>query len=192
MLTDLTSNDSFKTAVAELRHELEDRGNHLAATSGNILVPLMPAGSLEKAFADLKLLLDEVRRTPNLDSYFNTAREMQEKVNTVSFKYLWTIFPPGELVFSRTFMDCPQAFVVKYCEAGYMEEVRSGQKWILECWTYDWDGTCFNRVPVRFSFDEFKATKPITSLPCYPLRFYRDSPDDVDGAGGRNPGEAMK
>ena len=47
--------------------------------------------------------------------------------------------------------------------AGYKKKGNS-EKWVLECWTYDWSGTIFRRVPVEFSFDKFKATKSIASL----------------------------
>ena len=193
LLNDLAYRDPSKSTVSDLYNELKNRGNSVAGSLDGLLAPPMTAGGLEKATADLKLLLDEVRRTPGLESYFNGAREMQEKTNTVSFDYLWTIFPPGELVFSSaTFMDRPQAFIVKYCQYNYKRKVNSGEKWILECWTYDWNGTNFYRAPVEFFFEDFKGTKSITSLPCYPLKFHRDSSDDPNSAGGINFGEAMK
>lgn len=162
LLTDLASNDSSRPAVSDLHSQLRLKGNSLAGSSGGLLAPLMPAGSLEKATTDLGLLLDKVRRTRGLESYFNSAREMQEKTKTVSSEYLWTIFPPGELVLSSAFMDRPQAFIVKYCHHNYKRNESSGEKWILECWTYDWNGTTFYRAPVEFTFEEFKGTKSIT------------------------------
>ena len=189
VLDDLANNDTSKPIVRDLHRELENKGNISAATSGDQLAPLRATGSLEKAKADLRMLLDEVCRTPGLELYFNSAREMQEKTSTVSFEYLWTIFPPGELVVGKPFMDRWQAFTVKYCSEGYKRKRNSGEKWILECWTYDWNGTFFRRVPVEFAFDEFKATKSITSLPCYPLKFHSDN---SDGVGGQNSGEALK
>ena len=187
-LDDLANNDTSKPIVLDLRRELENKSNASAATSGDQLAPLKAAGSLEKARADLRLLLDEVCRTPGLELYFNSAREMQEKTNTISFEYLWTIFPPGELVVGKPFMDRWQAFTVKFCLESYKRKLNTEQ-WLLECWTYDWDGTFFRRVPVVFSFDEFKATKSITSLPCYPLKFH---PDKSDSVSGQVSGEALK
>ena len=189
MLDDLANNNTSNPIVLDLHRELENKSNASAATSGDQLAPLKAAGSLEKARADLRLLLDEVCRTPGLELYFNSAREMQEKTSTISFEYLWTIFPPGELVVGKPFMDRWQAFTVKYCSESYKKKRNTGEKWILECWTYDWNGTFFRRVPVVFSFDEFKATKSITSLPCYPLKFH---PDKSDSVGGQGSGEALK
>ena len=190
ILDDLANNDTSKPIVLDLHRELETKSNASAATSGDQLAPLKVPGSLEKAMADLRLLLDEVCRTPGLESYFNSAREIQDKTSTVSFEYLWTIFPPGELVVGKPFMNRWQAFTVKYCSESYKRRRNTGEKtWILECWTYDWNGTFFRRVPVMFSFDEFKATKAITSLLCYPLKFH---PDNSDGVGGQCSGEALK
>lgn len=192
LLNDFACNNPSRPAVSDLYSQLKLGDSSLTGTSGGLLAPLMAAGSLEKATADLKLLLDEVRRTPGLESYFNGAREMQEKTSTVSFEYLWTIFPPGELVFSSVFMDCPQAFIVKYCRDNYTRSGSSGEKWILECWTYDWNGTTFYRVPVEFSFEDFKGTKSITSLPCYPLKFSRETSDDAKNASGVDLAEPVK
>ena len=191
LLSDLASNDPNKSVVSNLRNELQTGGTSPASNSGWVLAPLVAAGSLEKAVADLQVLLDEVRRTPGLESYFKGVREMQENTKTVSFEYMWTIFPPGELVFSTAFMERPQAFIVKWCSSSYMRE-GSSKKWILECWTYDWNGTHFNRVPVEFSFEDFKGTKSITSLTCYPLKFHRESSDDANSASNTTSGNSME
>lgn len=186
LLNAFANNDISDPAVSDLHEQLKIN------PPGSLLAPLTGGGNLEKAAADLKLLLDEVRRTPGLESYFSGTREMQEKSDTVSFEYLWTIFPPGELVFSSAFMERPQAFIVKYCTADCLRPNNSTKVWILECWTYDWNGTAFCRVPVEFSFEDFKGTRSITSLPCYPLKLHRPSQDDVQSTGGSESGEAMK
>ena len=186
LLNDIANNDSSKPIVSEFHNEL-------ASASEGLLLSLKPPGSLEKATTDLRLLLDEVRRTPGLESYFNSAREMQQNNNTVSYEHLWTIFPPGELVFSSAFMDRPQAFIVKNCADSYFKRKGSSdERWILECWTYDWNGTHFSRTPVEFSFENFKGTKSIISLPCYPLKFHRDSKDEANSSDGIGLGEPMK
>lgn len=191
----LANNDFSRSSVLQLYKELQNRDGSTTATSGDQPAALVAGGGWEKSTADLRLLLDAVRRTPGLESYFDGAREMQEKTNTVSFEYLWTLFPPGELVVGKPFMDRWQAFVVKFCVASYKKKGsigESGQKWILECWTYDWNGTVFRRVPVEFSFDEFKATKSMTALPCYPLRYHRDRSDDANSVGGKVSGKSLK
>ena len=191
-LNAFANNDLSNRAVSDLHGELKGGSVSSAGTSGSLLAPLTGAGNLEKATADLNLLLDEVRKTPGLESYFSGTREMLEKSNTISFEYLWTIFPPGELVFSSAFMERPQAFIVKYCISDYMRNSSSSKAWILECWTYDWNGATFCRAPVEFSFEHFKGTKSITSLSCYPMKFHRPSSDDLQSTGGLDSGEAMK
>ena len=192
LLSGIAYGESSNPTLVELHNEIKNKNTDVAGTSSSALAPLKSVGTLEKSIVDLRLLLDEVRRTPGLESYFKTAREMQEKTNSVTFEYLWTIFPPGELVFSSAFMDRPQAFIVKYCLDSYIRERAGGKKWVLECWTYDWNGTNFCRVPVEFSFEDFKGTKSMTSLTCYPLRFYRGTSDDASSESGLTVGEAMK
>lgn len=192
VLNALAENDTSKPTVVDIHNDLKNGSKASAGTSGDALAPPLTASGVEKATADLKLLLEEVRKTPGLESYFNSAREMQEKTKTVSFEYLWTIFPPGELVFSSAFMDCPQAFIVKLSQEGYTRKRIGGEKWILECWAYDWNGTMFDRVPVEFAFDDFKGTKSITSLPCYPLKYHPESTDDVNSAAGKQVGEKIE
>lgn len=192
LLNAFANNDPSNRAVSELHYQLKSSSISSAGASGSLLAPLSGAGKLEKATADLKLLLDEVRKTPKLESYFSGIREMQEKTNTVTFEYLWTIFPPGELVFSSAFMERPQAFIVKFSDSDYMRDSGSGKAWILDCWTYDWNGTTFCRAPVEFSFENFKGTKSITSLSCYPLKFHRPTSDDVSSTGVSDSGEAIR
>ena len=178
LLSDLVSGDDSNPALINLRKEVasSDQTSALASLRGD--------GMLEKAIADLKLLLEQVRDTPGLETFFSGIREMTEKAATISFDFLWTIFPPGELVISRTFMGQPQIFVVKYCSDYIYKRRSNDRRWDLECWSYDWNGTAFNRVPVKFIFEDFKGTKPISSLHCYPLKYHRD-----DSEGERANGE---
>ena len=73
MLNDLANNDLSKSSVLDLYKELEHGSKSPVAASGDQLAKLRAAGNLEKATANLRLLLDEVRRTPGLELYFNTA-----------------------------------------------------------------------------------------------------------------------
>ena len=177
-LNEIASNDKSKAAVAGLHQEV------ISADSTSPLAPLKGNNMIEKATSDLKLLLEQVKDTPRLDSYFSEIRGMQENAGTIPFDYLWTIFPPGELVLSRTYMSQPQVFVVKHSSHYIDERVRTNDRsWSFECWSYDWNGTTFTRVPVEFTFEDFKGTKAISSLHCYPLRYHReDTEDDRDGA----------
>lgn len=138
LLSILARNDQSETVVAIL---------HKAVISASLTSPLAslkgPVGSLEKASADLRQLLDQVQDNPGLESYFLGAREMQDKAHTVVFDYLWTIFPPGEVVISRPYMGQPQAFVVRESTDEIERRSRSSltKKWELKCWSYDYNGS---------------------------------------------------
>ena len=155
----------------ELSNDITNTDTDVAGTPGGVLVPHKAVGALEKSTVDLGLHLDEVRRTPGSESHCKTTRAMQEETDPITLEYLWTRFQPGELIFSSTFMDCPQSFIVKYRLDSYIEKGASDRKWVLECWTYDWKEINLHRTLVELSLKDFKGTKSITSLTCYPLRF---------------------
>jgi hypothetical protein len=74
-------------------------------------------------------------------------------------------------------MKMDQIFIVKGCKSRILNQSDSGKErdakkvWHLVCWTYDWNGRTFDRVPVTFKFDEFQGTRLINTLHCYPLRY---------------------
>lgn len=53
---------------------------------------------LRKAKKDLTTLLDHIRATQEVSSYLNSGLEASQTSGTIQFEYLWTLFPPGELV----------------------------------------------------------------------------------------------
>ena len=174
LLNALAKDDESNPAVASFYNELE------SADSNSPLGLLKDARMFERATADLSHLLRVVRDTPGLEPYFNGIREMCDEAETISFDYLWTIFPPGDLVLSRSFMTQYQIFIVKKATS-YISDVRrrgNPRSYSIECWSYDWNGTEFHRLPVQFTFDEFKGTKSISSLHCYPLKYYRGESED--------------
>lgn len=172
LLNHLTENDESIPAVADLLKDIH------SADSTSLLAPLKNVEKLQQARLDLKELLELVRDTPGLEDYFNASQNKTD--NSVSFDYLWTIFPPGELVFSQMNMGQPQVFIVKESVDWIDENPRRGasRSWSFVCWSYDWDGDQFNRVPVIFTFEDFKGSKSISSLHCYPLKLYRGTSDD--------------
>ena len=129
----------------------------------------------KQARADLKLLLDTVSSSsgdPKLDKYFKT-RDSNNEQNSVTFETLWTIFPPGTLVYGQPFLGQDQLFIVKdnlrpwpYRPPGHPHE---DAVWNLHCWTYDWDGKLFRRMCLKLEFEYFDGQKPITSLPYHPF-----------------------
>ena len=136
-----------------------------------------PETVLAKAKEVLVTLLDHVRSSPDVETYLsaiNTARDN----GTIQFDCLWTIFPPGELVYSAPFMAKDQMFVVKECSKRISYHSDSGSSrdqrkiWKLHCWSYDWNGKYFTRIPVVFQFEDFTGAKLINTLHCHPFRYH--------------------
>ncbi|KAI4142989.1 MAG: hypothetical protein L6R39_004751 [Caloplaca ligustica] len=180
--------DTSHSSVAGFYTELES-----VSSTENRLAPLKDLGALNKALGNLKELLQLVQDTPGLKTYFSGERRMNEDAEAVSFHYLWTIFPPGEIVISRPYMGRLQAFIVKESTDYIRSHRRNDDKfWDLECWSYDWNGTEFNRIPVKFSFEDYKGFRSISSLSCYPMRYHRGVSDEGDDIGKVETPEALR
>ena len=125
----------------------------------------------KQARSDLKLLLDAIAAGSGdvkLDKYFKSRASMK-KQDAVTFDTLWTLFPPGTLLYRKPFQGQDQVFIV-YDNERVWPYLRRGSPreqdpWSLLCWTYDWDGTAFRRMPLKIGFEHFEQHKPITSLP---------------------------
>ncbi|KIW29325.1 hypothetical protein, variant [Cladophialophora immunda] len=131
-----------------------------------------------QARSDLKLLLDTITNSSGdakLDKYFKT-RDSHRQQNCVTFDNLWTVFPPGALVYGRPFQGQDQVFVVQDNMGAwpyFRDSVpREQATWTLLAWTYDWNGSMFKRSSLRLEFEYFDGTKPITSLPYYPFELH--------------------
>ena len=125
----------------------------------------------KQARLDLKLLLDTISSgsgDPKLDKYFK-VRESNREQRSVTFESLWTLFPPGALVYGKPFLGQDQVFIVQDNLRPWPLIGRKSSTWALQCWTYDWDGKTFKRTALRLDFESFEGLKPITSLPFYPL-----------------------
>lgn len=184
-LQDIADNDESKPIVAGLLKELR------SANLSNKLVPLRDSRTWTKAVADLKELLQLVRDTPDLEPYFSGAGAIHENADTIPFRYIWTIFPPGEVVISRSYMDQLQAFIVKESFAETHPK-KNKELWNLVCWTYDWNGSEFNRVSVNFIVEEYRGNKNISSLICYPIKHYKGTSDDYAVLGNVESPQALK
>lgn len=125
----------------------------------------------EKARSDLKLLLDTIASgsgDAELDRYFKT-RESNKEQKSVTFETLWTLFPPGALVYGKPFQGQDQVFIVQDNMRAWPYTPHQDSPWTLLCWTYDWDGNMFRRMSLKLDFERFDGQKPVTSLPYYPL-----------------------
>lgn len=185
-LNDLVDNDESKPIVAGLHKELG------SVNLSNKLAPLKDSIIRTKAMADLKQLLQLVRETPDLETYFSGVGIIHQNADTIPFDYLWTIYRPGEVVISRQYMGQLQAFIIKESFTTEPQPSTSKALWVLFCWTYDWNGSEFNRVSVKFSVEEYKGNKTISSLICYPIKHYKGTSDDHDTLGKVESPEELK
>ena len=124
------------------------------------------------ASKDLKQLLEYLSDTAELTSYFRDFHPAK-KPQRINFQFLWTIFPPGCLIYSKPVMGEDQVLLLQYANEDKLED--SGKKGlILTCWAYDWNGETFNRVAYDLEIESFDDAKPINQLDHYPLEYHRD------------------
>ena len=121
---------------------------------------------------DLQQLMKQISTSEDLVQYFQDFDPVN-KPKTVTFNFLWTIFPPGCLVYSAPVMQKDQVLILQCSETE--EPANSKKKFSLTCWAYDWNGETFNRVPYDFFIESFSGTKSINTLDHYPLGYHRDS-----------------
>ena len=119
---------------------------------------------------DLDKLLTAVKGAQEVNEYFETRDAMD---GSVSFEFLWTIFPPGEFVLlPSSFMKQAQVFIIRDVVQRQSQRGDHKKYVALLCWGYDWDGSArkFSRVGVELRIEFYKGQRLVTSLPCYPLR----------------------
>ena len=137
----------------------------------------------KRARSDLRLLLETLQDgsgDPALDGFFD-VREALKASHTITFETLWTIFPPGTLVYSRPFLMKSQIFVVKEASPAQSHSgsrFQSMPPWTLDCWTYDWDGVSFRRRTIQLEVEAFEGSKPISALLVHPLE-YAENPEAI-------------
>ncbi|KAI1176378.1 P-loop containing nucleoside triphosphate hydrolase protein [Nemania sp. FL0916] len=107
--------------------------------------------------------------------YSNYKSQEQE---TVQFHNLWTIFPPGTLIYGKPFQNEDQVFVVTDTNNWPGSKKDSGEyhPWCLLAWSYDWkdDHSSFGRCYYTLLFEPFDGHRPIKTLPFYPFEMHTD------------------
>jgi hypothetical protein len=123
----------------------------------------------------LDLTLEVIKATssePNLSELLLEPRPTN--LDTIVFEQLWTLFTPGDIVISESFLGEAQAFIVNESLESPIESPSRGNRtryWSLTCWAYDWTGTTFKRVPVELRVNDFRGARKIESLAVYPRRY---------------------
>lgn len=125
---------------------------------------------------DLTLLLNCVRGTQELESYFK-IRDTHLKAFVTSFEHQWTLFCPGNLVYATPFMNEPQVFKIQ--SIGGVPVEKDTQEWTVTCLSWDWNGTQLEPKSYQFKIERYENTRAIDSLVCYPIEFYGRSADET-------------
>lgn len=88
-------------------------------------------GYNSEAVEDLNLFLNHIKRSIDLKNYLD-KRDGNMKNRVIAFEDLWTVFPPGELVFAEPFGE-PQLFVVRDIHERIVE---THNFFAVDCWSY--------------------------------------------------------
>ncbi|KAI0865854.1 P-loop containing nucleoside triphosphate hydrolase protein [Xylaria cubensis] len=119
--------------------------------------------------AHIRLLLDEL--TSQLGDVYGTAKDLVHH-NVMTYDFLWSLFPPGALVYSRiSDQDC--LLEVQITE--YDEETKC---YYLECKYVEWDGDQFGWQGTLIKIPKFSGTQSIQDLEAYPLTLHK-APEDI-------------
>lgn len=135
--------------------------------------------------AELMRMISTSSGDEALDRYFRTREDMA-KTRTITFETLWTLFPQGSMVLSRPFLEEEQVFIVVSFRTDtrhlYYNDERQ-TTFNLVGYSFDWDGTAFNRVPFEFKISEFQDKKGVFELPVYPLAMHQSRNGGDQGKG---------
>ncbi len=125
---------------------------------------------------DLQELMETVRTSPDLASYF---KQRFSSPNTITFQYLWTLFPVGTEIVARPFSNQSQLFRVDYDPYLPAKDDHS-DKWVLEAWCFDHNGREYVRAFHNLEIPRFEGHREINQLPCYPVKYHTST----DGRAG--------
>lgn len=132
-------------------------------------------GEEQEARDDLKELLDTISGGASgcskLDKYFKTRSAYLEQ-RTIQFDDIWTIFPPGTLIYGKPFQNQDQVFLVQDNKQTWPRKDDRPQQflpWKMSCWTYDWTGETFERTSFSVPIEQFDGHRPIIALPYFPF-----------------------
>ena len=137
------------------------------------------AGDIKLARTDLAELMTMISSSSGdeaLDRYFRTRDDLA-KTRTITFETLWTLFPQGSMVVARPFLDEEQLFLVASFKTDerhpYYVNEEEETTFNVTAYSYDWNGTSFNRVPFEFKIPEFQDKKGVFELPIYPINMHQ-------------------
>ncbi|KAI9761887.1 MAG: hypothetical protein M1840_001540 [Geoglossum simile] len=122
---------------------------------------------------DLQRLLESVKGASELNAYFKT-RESNIGAGLTTYGTMWALFVPGQKIYAKPFLNCPQVFDTEVSPYMWESERRLQPKSLdVGCWCYDWNGKemvkAYHFLPIK----RFTGTKAINELACYPIKYFK-------------------
>ncbi|CAN8103121.1 unnamed protein product [Discula destructiva] len=121
---------------------------------------------------------DRVRHVKLLDdllsSEFSEVEEAMvdmKKNGVITFAHLWTIFPPGTVVFNR---QDNQDRALRLQTSRYGVDQNNLPVFWLTASYVDFDGQKFGTQKLNVSISSFEGTRPINSLTSFPIELHND------------------
>lgn len=115
----------------------------------------------------------------HLELLYNVLREeLKDVIKTfedyvqhgvVTYDHIWTIFQPGEVIYSDSHQGAPSALRFR---SGKYVKTQCGMAYQLTCEAIDWNGSHFGRSIQNINLWEFLGTTSILGLSAFPLSFH--------------------
>jgi hypothetical protein len=135
------------------------------------------SGYDQQAKEDLKKLLDYIRSVPELIKYFRT-REGNATAKVTTYEHMWTLFAPGSLVLAKPFLKQNQVFKVEEPPIPYVS-TKLPPKLFVSAYCWDYNGKKWVKVFYNLAIENFRGTKEINQLECYPINYYDGGPGGI-------------
>ncbi|KAK7192864.1 hypothetical protein DPSP01_013159 [Paraphaeosphaeria sporulosa] len=114
----------------------------------------------------IELLYDVLRE--ELKDVIKSFQDYVEK-GVVTYEHAWTIFQPGDIIFSSSHKGAPMALKLR---RGKYIETQCGNAYQLTAEAVDWNGSHFGRSIEQINIWEFLGTTKIVGLAALPLSFH--------------------
>ncbi|KAI1204853.1 uncharacterized protein F4807DRAFT_314289 [Annulohypoxylon truncatum] len=119
-----------------------------------------------------------------LDRYFKSRDKLKEG-EMITFDCLWVLFPKGTEILAKPFLNEHQIFFIQSVTMPDLDDAEP--VFSVVAYSYDWDGSRFNRVPYSMEIPYFQDMKKISELTFYPLKYHVDTEPN-----GRNGTKSLR
>lgn len=128
--------------------------------------------ALKDARDDLRRIMD-LLKSSTMKPYFQVRTDLVAS-RTIPFDWLWVLFPPSQKVYTKSFLGEYQMFEVQ--KTDWKTDSGPFRLWLA---AYDWDGEQFVRYSYMFSIPKFDGQRPVESLACFPIDYYKSGQVDA-------------